>query len=178
MAFTRAAYAQDMTLELDPAKTTIEITLPAFAHTVHGNFFLKRGTVYFNPATGSASGMIVVNAASGSTGNDGRDHKMHSTVLESERYAEIRFIPNKLTGKVNLPGKSEVQLEGVLNLRGGDHPVILPLTVQTDGNNLTTKTHFEIPYVSWGLKNPSTFLLRVSEKVEVEIDTSGTLSTP
>jgi len=167
-----------MTLELDPANTKIEITLPAFAHTVHGNFSLKSGTVHFNPATGSASGLIVVDAASGNTGNDGRDHKMHTLVIESQRYPEITFTPNKLSGTVNLQGNSDVQVEGVLSLHGSDHPMTLPLTVQATGNNLTAKTHIVIPYVSWGLKNPSTFILRVSEKVDVDISASGKLSPP
>jgi polyisoprenoid-binding protein YceI len=174
----RAVRAQDMTLELDPAKTTIEISLGALGHSVHGRFVLKRGSVHFNPKTGSASGLIVVDAASGDTENKRRDHKMHSEVLESQRYAEITFTPGKVSGALNLPGTSEVQVEGVINLHGGDHPISLPLTVHADGNNLHAKTHFEIPYASWGLKNPSTFLLRVSETVEVDIEASGKLTTP
>jgi len=178
LVLSHTARAQEMTLELDPANTKIEITLPAFAHTVHGNFSLKSGTVHFNPATGSASGLIVVDAASGNTGNDGRDHKMHTLVIESQRYPEITFTPNKLSGTVNLQGNSDVQVEGVLSLHGSDHPMTLPLTVQATGNNLTAKTHIVIPYVSWGLKNPSTFILRVSEKVDVDISASGKLSPP
>jgi len=34
-------------------------------------------------------------------------------------------------------------------------------------------THIEIPYVQWGLKNPSNFLLRVSDKVAIEIEATG-----
>jgi polyisoprenoid-binding protein YceI len=171
-----AVRAQDMTLELDPAMTTIEISLGAFGHTVHGNFALKSGSIHFNPKTGSASGMIVVDAASGDTDNKKRDHKMHTEVLESQRYGKITFTPNKLTGILNLQGNSEVQVEGVFALHGADHPLTLPLTVQAHGRNLTARTHVEIPYVSWGLKNPSTFLLRVREQVEVEIVAAGRLS--
>ena len=32
---------------------------------------------------------------------------------------------------------------------------------------------FAIPYVKWGLKNPSTFILRVDQSVDVEIKASG-----
>ena len=34
-------------------------------------------------------------------------------------------------------------------------------------------THIEIPYVQWGLKNPSNFLLRVKDKVVIEIEATG-----
>ena len=33
----------------------------------------------------------------------------------------------------------------------------------------TAKIHFTIPYVKWGLKNPSTLFLRVSDKVDIDI---------
>jgi polyisoprenoid-binding protein YceI len=173
-----ASQAQDLTLVLEPASTKVEISLSAFAHTVHGKFALKSGTVHFNPATGSASGLVIVDAASGNTGNDGRDHKMHTAVLESQRFTEIRFTPDKLSGTLNLQGSSDVRLEGMLSLHGDEHAATLPLSVQIDGKNLSATTHFEVPYVSWGMKNPSTFVLRVSEKVEVEITASGKLSSP
>jgi len=33
----------------------------------------------------------------------------------------------------------------------------------------TATIHFTIPYVKWGLKNPSTLFLRVSDKVVIDI---------
>jgi hypothetical protein len=32
-----------------------------------------------------------------------------------------------------------------------------------------------IPYVAWGLKNPSTFILRVSDKLDLDFDATGQL---
>ena len=161
--------AQDTTLELDPANTQIAFTLAATLHTVHGTFKLKGGTIHFNPATGSASGLVVVDATSGDTGNKGRDHKMHQEVLESQRYPEITFTPTKLSGKVELQGDSTVEVDGAFRLHGADHPITLILPVQTKGNTLSVRTHIVIPYVAWGLKNPSTFLLHVGDKVEVDV---------
>lgn len=165
--------AQDMTLELDPANTRIEFTLGATLHTVHGTFALKSGTIHFNPSTGSASGLVVVNAISGDTENKGRDRKMHQEILESQRYPEITFTPGKLSGKVELQGNSSVQVDGIFKLHGTEHRMTLTLPVQAKGNSISARTHIVIPYIAWGLKNPSTFLLHVSDKVEVDISAVG-----
>jgi polyisoprenoid-binding protein YceI len=168
-----ALLAQDLTLQLDPANTQIEFTLGATLHSVHGTFALKNGTIHFNPSTGAASGMVVVDAASGNTENKGRDHKMHQEVLESQRCPEITFTPTRLSGKVDLQGDSSVQLDGTFTLHGSDHPMTLTLPVQLKGNSLTARTRIVIPYIAWGLKNPNTFLLHVSDKVEIEITAVG-----
>jgi polyisoprenoid-binding protein YceI len=168
--------AQEMTLELDPANTRIEFTLGATLHTVHGTFALKSGTIHFDPLTTVVSGLIVVDASSGNSDNKGRDRKMHQEVLESQRYSEITFAPTKLSGKVELQGDSSVQVEGIFRLHGTDHPITLTLPVQTKGNTATAKTHFVIPYVDWGLKNPSTFLLHVVETVDIDITATGRIS--
>jgi polyisoprenoid-binding protein YceI len=165
--------AQEMTLELDPANTRIEFTLAATLHTVHGTFALKGGTVHFNPSTGSANGIIIVDATSGDSGNKGRDHKMHQEILESQRHPEITFTPTKMSGRVELQGQSEVQVDGIFRLHGTEHPMSIPLTVQTKGKSLSARTHITIPYIAWGLKNPSTFVLHVSDKVNIDITAVG-----
>ena len=173
-----ALRAQEMTLELDPAKTHIEFTLAATLHTVHGTFELRRGTVHFNPSSGSVSGLVIADASSGDTGNEGRDHKMHQEILESQRFHEITFTPTKFSGKAELQGDSTVQVDGIFRLHGTDHPLTLGLPVQAKANSLSIRTHIVIPYIAWGLKNPSTFMLHVSDKVEVDITAVGRLSEP
>ncbi|HSZ01876.1 MAG TPA: YceI family protein [Terriglobales bacterium] len=163
--------AQDMALELDPANSRIEFTVAATLHTVHGTFALKHGTVHFNPSSGAASGLVVVDATSGNSENSGRDHKMHAEILESQRYPEITFTPTKM--RFELQGDSDVQVDGIFRLHGTDHPLTLALTIQTKGNSVSARTHIAIPYVEWGLKNPSTFLLHVSDKVEVDVTGVG-----
>ena len=175
LGLSRPLLAQEMTLELDPASTKIEFTLGATLHTVRGTFALKRGTIHFDPQTGSASGLVVVDATSANSGNDGRDRKMHKEILESPRYPEITFAPTKLSGTVALQGNSNVQVEGVFRLHGTDHPLTLVLPVQATGNTLSAKVHFVVPYIVWGLKNPNTFLLHVSDKVDIDVTTTGRL---
>ena len=165
--------AEPVTLELDPAKSSIEFSLSASLHTVHGHFHVKNGTIHFDPATGTASGTITADAASAETGNSSRDQKMHTQVLESSTYPEIIFRPGKLSGSVSVPGNFTVQLEGIFQLHGDEHPMMLTVPVQISGDNLTAHTQFVVPYVAWGLKNPSTFLLHVSDKVTVEVNLAG-----
>lgn len=166
--------AQQQSFELDPAKTTVTFTLGDVLHTVQGAFKAKNGTISFDPSTGAASGAIVVDATSGESGNGTRDHKMHKEILESAKYPEIRFSPTQISGTV--AAGSTVQLKGMFWIHGADHPltVSVPLTIQ--GDALTANLHFEVPYVAWGMKNPSTFVLRVSKQVDINIVAAGRLS--
>jgi polyisoprenoid-binding protein YceI len=170
---TTTLLAQDMTLELDPANTQIQFTVEATLHTVHGTFALKSGTIHFNPSTGSASGLVVVDATSGDSGNQGRDRKMHREILESQRYPEIAFTPTSLSGKFQLQGESNIRVVGIFKLHGTEHPMTLTLPVQVQGNHLSARTHIVIPYIAWGLKNPSTLFLHVSHAVDVDVVAAG-----
>jgi polyisoprenoid-binding protein YceI len=164
-----AVHAQESVVELDPAQTEISFTLGDVLHIVHGIFKLKTGTIRFDSATGKASGAIIVDATSGDSGNGSRDRKMHREILESGKFAEISFIPVQVIGTLALRGPSQVMVSGQFHLHGLDHELTLPMVVQADGQRLDLLTHFIVPYVQWGLKNPSTFLLRVSDKTEIDI---------
>src|ERR1700723_3868242 len=85
------ASGQEIAFNLDPAKTTVQFTLGASLHTVHGNFKLKRGAIRFDPATGKIGGEVVVDATSGESGSEGRDRRMHTQILDSARYPDIVF---------------------------------------------------------------------------------------
>jgi polyisoprenoid-binding protein YceI len=176
LAMGAPSSAQQTTFTLDPQKTTVSFTLEASFHTVHGSFRVKSGAIQFDPASGAASGMIVVDATSGETGNQKRDRNMHRSVLLSGRYPEITFTPTRVTGKFLPQGESQVQVEGILRLLGADHPLTLPFEVQAKGNELRATTHFVVPYVAWGLKNPSNLFLHVADKVELTIAAAGELS--
>ena len=163
--------AQQNAYAIDPAQTTVEFTLGSTLHTVHGTFRLTRGNLRFDPATGKASGELRVDAASGESGNDGRDKRMHSHILESPAFPEIAFRPDRVEGTVAPHGKSQVQLHGMFVLHGASHEMTIPLTVDAVDAQYNATATFVIPYVKWGLKNPSTFFLRVNDKVEVTVHT-------
>ena len=156
---------------IDPAQTRVEFTLGSLLHTVHGDFRLKRGTLRFDPLTGRASGELVVDAASGDSGSPARDKRMHASILESARYPEIAFRPDRVEGMVAPEGRSQVQLHGMFAIHGVEHEVLVPVTVDAGIGQYSVAGTFEVPYVKWGMKNPSSLMLRVNDKVEITIQT-------
>jgi polyisoprenoid-binding protein YceI len=165
-------------LEFDPGQTKVEFTLGATLHTVHGSFQFKRGDLRFDPATGQAEGELVVDTASGATGSDSRDANMHKNILESSRYPEIVFRPDRVEGKVAAEGASKVQLHGTFRMQGADHEMTVPVEVEAAGGKYTATARFQVPYVKWGMKNASTFILRVSDTVDLTVRTVLTIPAP
>jgi polyisoprenoid-binding protein YceI len=166
-AFEPAA-AQTIALTVDPAQTKVEYTLGALLHTVHGTFALKRGNISFD-STGKAQGELTVDATSGKSGSDGRDQRMHKEILESAKYPEIVFRPDRIVGAVAPEGKSKVQLHGTFTIHGGDHEMTVPADIEASGGQYKATVQFTVPYVQWGIKNPSTFLLKVDDKVQLTV---------
>jgi polyisoprenoid-binding protein YceI len=167
-----AAVAQQQSFVLEPAKTTVSFSLDATLHTVHGTFKATGGNVVFDPISGVASGSIFVDATSGDTGNGMRDHKMYKEVLESDTFPEIRFLPTRITGMV--ANGSTLRMEGILRIHGADHPITMSVPLEMNGDEiLSAKLHFQVPYVAWGMKNPSTLILRVGKEVDVEVVAAG-----
>ena len=173
LQLTVPAFAQQRALELDPARTTVHFTLKTSLHTVHGTFRLKSGKMSFDPPAGKLSGMLVVDATSGESGNGGRDSKMHREILESQRYQEITFTPAGVQGHVETQGYSQAQVTGMFRLHGDDHEMTIPVDVRISGSELTLDANFSIPYIGWGLKNPSTFILRASDTVQLSVHAVG-----
>ena len=116
----------------------------------------------------------MVDATSGDTGNGVRDRKMHKEVLESVRYPEISFKPDRVDGAVPAKGKSSVVLHGMFNIHGADREITVPAQVEMNADHWTATVHFTIPYQKWGMKNPSTLFLRVNDSVEIDVAGAGT----
>jgi polyisoprenoid-binding protein YceI len=177
LALPSSLAAQARMVAIDPAKTTVQFTLGDILHTVHGRFRLKQGSIVFDPSTGKASGTVVVDANSGDSGSSKRDKRMKRDILEADKYPDISFSPTEIVeGKVAPEGDSQVQLKGIFRLHGADHEIVIPVPVAIRGDQLTARMHFVIPYVAWGLKNPSTLFLRVSDKVNIDITATGRLA--
>jgi polyisoprenoid-binding protein YceI len=169
--------AQQYVATLDATQTKIEYSVDSTLHTVHGTFALKSGEIHFDPSTGKASGHIVVDATSGDSGNKSRDKKMHQEILESPQYPEITFTPQQVTGTFNPDASSQLEISGIFQLRGQNHPLTATISVDPpSGAAVHSTVHFTIPYIKWGLKDPSTWLLKASDTANLEIQATAKLA--
>jgi polyisoprenoid-binding protein YceI len=118
-------------------------------------------------------GEIVLDATSAKTGNDTRDNKMHKDVLESARFPEITFQPDHVEGTIAMQGASRVQLHGVFTIHGAKHEMTVPTEVEISPQHWQATSHFVVPYVAWGMKDPSNLFLHVKDSVEIEVKLAG-----
>lgn len=162
-------------LTLDPGRSVLRWHLNSTLHTVHGTFVLIRGIVKLDPATDILNGEIVADATSGKSGNGSRDKRMNKEILESQRYTELVFRPDAVVGSISTQGASMVQVHGTFLLHGAEHQLTVPVQVELGPNDWKGTARFTIPYVQWGVKNPSNFLLKVDASVDIEMEMTGSL---
>jgi polyisoprenoid-binding protein YceI len=162
--------APPVDINLNPASTEINWTLNTTVHTVHGTFKLKSGAMRIDPDSGTASGQIVIDATSGESGDSSRDKRMHSVVLESAKYPTITFRPTHVDGKVDLTATGSVTVDGIMNLHGQDHPMQITVNLHPKDASVTSQSHFTIPFVAWGLKDPSFMMFRTDKIVILDVD--------
>lgn len=125
---------------------------------VHGTFHWQSGLIEFDPAAKTISGLVIVWAVSGDSGNKSRDRNMHDNVLQSEQFPLVTFAPKTYEGKLALSGNSAIQVSGIFTLLDTPHDITILMRIHIDGANLDAKGQFTIRYVQWGLKNPSVFI--------------------
>ncbi len=162
------------TFRVDPAQSSVKYTLGDVLHTVRGTFKVKRGELQMD-GPGKMTGEIVVDATSGDSGSGMRDRKMHKEVLESSRYPEIRFRPDRVEGAVAPQGKSSVMVHGLFGIHGTDREINVPAQVEISPDHWTATVHFTVPYEKWGMKNPSNLFLKVNDSVEIDLTATGSV---
>ena len=101
---------------------------------------------------------------------------MHREILESAKYPEVVFHPKQIEGKVALTGVSDVKLTGAFSIHGTDHELTAQVHAELSGEHWKGTSKFEVPYVSWGMKDASNFLLKVKPVVSVEVEMGGNYS--
>lgn len=170
-----AVSAAPQVLTLHPERTKVTFELEATGHDVEGLLALKSGAVRFDPATGEASGELVVDLATADTGNKSRDKTMHQDVLEDGKFPLATFRATRFQGTVPEQGDADVVLEGVMSLHGAEHPMKLAGKLHAAGGALAADVEFPVPFVEWGMHDPSWFVLKVAKVVKVHVHAEGDL---
>jgi polyisoprenoid-binding protein YceI len=171
-----AALAQHQTFVVNPDASEVKITLNTTHEIVNGTFHVQTGSIEFDRSTPKMAGSVVVLAGSGKTGNDSRDKKMNKDILKAEQYATVSFEPKTYTGAIALSGESNLQVTGIFTLLGTPHEITIPILVHLEGTAATAKAHFVVPYVKWGLKNPSFLIWKADDDVASDLYLAGRLS--
>ncbi len=170
------ALALAVVLTIAPGQS-VSYTLGAVLHTVKGTFNVKDGQIRFNPSDGTAAGDIVIDLTTGQSGDGKRDAHMQHDVLQTDRYPQAVFSAEHVDGHLASDGPSHLDVQGSLLIHGDRHPFVLPVDVIGDHGRLTAHTRFTVPYAAWGMKNPSTFFLRVDDHVTIDVNAPLTLSS-
>ena len=138
---------------------------------------MSPSTLRWNSETGEASGRVVIQADALDTGIDARNAKMREVVLLTSTYPEIVF---EATGfELRQPGQEEMRflLKGTLILVGDAHQIELETHARRRGDgSWKARADLSVPYVEWGLADPSMPLFGVDKHVSVEVKAVGTLT--
>ena len=170
------ADAQHQTFAVNPDASEIKMTLNTTHEVVNGTFYIQSGSIEFDRSNPKMSGTVVVLAGSGKTGNDSRDKKMNKDILKVDQYTTISFAPKSYTGTIAPRGDSTIQVSGVFTLLGNPHNLTIPMQIHMDGSKATTRAQFVVPYVQWGLKNPSFMFWKAENEVAIDLNLVGQVS--
>ena len=171
-----AALAQHQSFAVNPDASQIKMTLNTTHEVVNGTFHVQSGWIEFDRGAPRISGSVVVFAGSCKTGNDSRDNKMNKDILKVEQFATVSFEPKSYSGAIAPSGDSTIQVTGIFTLLGTPHEITIPILVHLEGTAATAKAHFVVPYVQWGLKNPSFLVWKADNDVAIDLFLAGRLS--
>jgi hypothetical protein len=65
-------------------------------------------------------------------------------------------------------------LHGVFVLHGSERELIVPVCAEMSNGTWKGAAKFEVPYIKWGMKDPSNWLLKAKPVVQVDLDLAGT----
>ena len=166
-----APAAEPLRLEVDADASEITFVLGGNVHTVHGSFRIASGSVLFDPGDGSLSGRVVADATSGAAENPKVVKRMHKEVLESAAFPEIVFRPKRI--ELPFDGGAGAELTGAFEIHGSTHALTFPVEVAMDADRVTASATLDVPYVAWGMKDPSRLVFRSAKEVRVEVRLVG-----
>jgi polyisoprenoid-binding protein YceI len=171
-----ATLAQHQTFVVNPDASDVKMTLNTTHEVVNGTFHVQSGSINFDRTASHISGIVIVAAGSGKTGNDSRDKKMNKDILKVDQFNSVSFVPKTYNGTIAASGDSTIQVSGVFTLLGTAHDLTIPMQIHVEGSKATAKTQFVVPYVQWGLKNPSFLIWKAENDVTINLNLVGQIS--
>jgi hypothetical protein len=175
LLFAPAVLAQHKTFAVNPDASEVKMKLNTTHEVVNGTFHVQSGSIEFDRSATKISGVVVVAAGSGKTGNDSRDKKMYKDILKVDQYTTVSFTPKTYTGTIPVSGDSTIQVSGVFTLLGTPHDLTIPMQVHIDGSKAIVNAQFVVPYVRWGLKNPSFLIWKADNDVAIDLSLVGNI---
>ena len=176
LIFAPAALAQHLDFAVNPDASEVKMKLNTTHEIVNGTFHVQSGSVEFDRGATKISGTVVVAAGSGKTGNDSRDKKMNKDILKVDQYTTVSFAPKAYKGTILASGDSTIQVSGVFMLLGTPHDLTIPMQIHIDGSKAIAKAQFVVPYVQWGLKNPSFLIWKAENDVAIDLTLVGNIA--
>jgi polyisoprenoid-binding protein YceI len=163
-------------LTLDPNDAQVRFEVDSTLHRVHGTVRLVSGEVHFDTDGGDATGRVELDARSADTGSSMRDGVLHDSLLESGRYPQVVFLPDRVDVVRRDGAHAVVRIGGHVEIHGDVHPLAIDARVSLDGDRAEVSGGFPIPYVAWGMEDPGNFVLSVDDVVEVAFVAKGRLA--
>ena len=161
---------------VDPGTSEVRFTLGASDHPVDGTFHVTSGDFTLDPQSGAMTGTVSVDASSGQSGNQSRDKKMTKDQLKVQTYPTVTFAPAKFSGQVKDSGDSSGPVDGTFTLLGQAHPITVPMNVHMEGDHFSASGSFTVPFVNWGVKDPSFMFMKVDKEVKIDLKLTGTVT--
>ena len=176
VTYATAALAQHQTFAVNPDASEVRIKLNTTHEVVNGTFHVQSGSIDFDRTHSAISGVVTVEAGSGKTGNGMRDKKMNKDILKVDQFATVSFAPKTYSGTIAASGDSTIQVSGVFTLLGTPHDLTIPMQIHIDGSKATAKAEFVVPYVQWGVKNPSFLIWKAENDVAINLTLVGDIA--
>ena len=95
-----------------------------------------------------------------------------------DQFSAVSFAPKSYTGSIAPSGDSMIQVSGVFTLLGSPHNMTIPMKIHREKSTATATAQFIVPYVDWGLKNPSFLIWKAENTVAIDLSVVGQISNP
>jgi hypothetical protein len=182
-------------LVINPQKSSLTFTIHRPGETIEGAVGAYAGELVFEPSDLSRGGSVALHVAAASltTGNRVRDHKMRNAHLEVERYPEVVFrstsirvgadrggdVPAALAPCVpSGGGRRRALVDGVLSLHGVDRSLMVPAAIRYDNGVLTAEGCVNLTYSDYRIPIPRFLWLVMEDDIQVRFRFVASAAAP